>query len=283
MTKSRPNSRQLITSELLVASSLTLTGGMVGAAAAYGETRTATKASLDRGTGHTALFGYDVSYRQRKGPLPKDPAFAIVGIDYPYPDTPNKAFHKEYNWAETAIGGTLVPRVSAYVLTANPGDVLKQYHVTDWPKSGKSKYGVCNGSDSVACGALYGIQRAKQDIEWAKPDKLKNVWLDIEPKIYSWTSSSAKNAATLEGMVSEFESQGIKVGLYFQPSEFTPTFGEINAKSDLHGLPEWYLGATTLQYAKDVSCKTPSVTTGPVEIAQIAGNIIDKDIACKQS
>src|SRR5689334_19190812 len=80
-----------------------------------------------------ALTGNDISWPQCGRSYPTGQAFGIVGVNGGKASNVNACFGSEWAWAQTSTGGTSQPPAQLYINTGNPGDVLAQYGVTDWP------------------------------------------------------------------------------------------------------------------------------------------------------
>jgi hypothetical protein len=137
----------------------------------------------------------------------------------------NSRFASEWAWAQTATGSTSETPAQLYINTGNPGDVLAQYNVSDWPTSSSAAdpYGTCSGTwtDDLACAWEYGYERAIADVNFVG-SSAGRWWLDIETAD-SWTSGPAKNQASLEGMVYALEQGQAKVGIYSSSGSTTTT------------------------------------------------------------
>ena len=172
--------------------------------AAVGLTFTPAVVALARPS--ATLAGNDISFPQCGKTYPSGQAFAIVGVNGGKASTFNPCFSSEWGWAQTSTGVvTSQAPAQLYVNTGNPGDVLAHYNVTDWPTSSDPRtdpYGTCSGTwtDDLPCSWQYGYERALADITVVGAAGGKKWWPDIETA-NSWTSDSAKNQASLEGMV----------------------------------------------------------------------------------
>src|SRR5687767_9171226 len=94
--------------------------------------------------------GYDVSYPQCGSSLPKDRAFAVVGVNGGLSTKANPCLGTQLAWAWKSSGAVAAqPRAQVYLNTANPGEIRGQ--VTTWPTTGSTPYGACDGSNSEAC------------------------------------------------------------------------------------------------------------------------------------
>lgn len=222
--------------------------------------------------------GYDVSYPQCGKALPFGQAFGIVGVNGGLANDFNTCFRTELSWAESSAGTTSQPKAQLYVNTANPGDVTPV--VADWPSSSISAdpYGTCTGADDAACSWQYGYERATADVSFAGSGAY-TWWLDVETA-NSWTSSTTKNRADLEGMAYELTSSGGSVGLYATASQWKAITGTVGSGSPLAGLASWLPGART-QSGATSNCKLAPLTTGGrVVLTQWTRSGVDRDHSC---
>lgn len=226
--------------------------------------------------------GNDISYPQCGRSYPSGQAFAVVGVNGGKASNFNGCFSSEWTWAKTSTGSTSEPPAQLYINTGNPGDVLAQYNVTDWPTSSiaADPYGTCAGTwtDDLACSWEYGYERATADVNFVGSSSGR-WWLDIETA-NSWTSDPAKNQASLEGMVYALEQGGATVGIYASSGSWSSLFGPVPATSSLYSLPEWRPGAKTLTKAQSDCSLAPFEGTGKIEITQYVSNNLDYDYAC---
>jgi hypothetical protein len=226
--------------------------------------------------------GNDISYPQCGRTYPSGQAFGVVGVNGGKASNFNSCFASEWSWAQTSTGRTSQPPAQLYINTGNPGDVLAQYNVTDWPTSSvpADPYGPCAGTwtDDRACSWQYGYDRASADIRVVGSSTGK-WWLDIETA-NSWTSDAAKNQASLEGMVYALETAGASVGIYASSGSWSSLFGPVAASSTLYSLPEWRPGAKTLAKAQSNCSLAPFEGNGTVEITQYVSTNLDYDYSC---
>jgi hypothetical protein len=226
--------------------------------------------------------GNDISWPQCGSRFPSGQAFGIVGVNGGKASNVNPCFSAEWSWAQTSVGGTAQARAQLYVNTGNPGDVLAQYGVTDWPSSSiaADPYGQCSGTwtDDRACSWEYGYERAQADIQ-VVGSSTGSWWLDIETS-NSWTSDPAKNQADLEGMVYALQHGGATVGIYASSNSWSSLFGPVAASSPLYSLNEWRPGARSLSTAVSNCRLTPFEGAGKVVITQYVANNLDYDHSC---
>jgi hypothetical protein len=226
--------------------------------------------------------GNDISWPQCGKSYPSGQAFAIVGVNGGKASNFNSCFSSEWSWAQTSKGGTNQAPAQLYINTGNPGDVLAQYNVTTWPTTSVAAdpYGTCTGTwtDDLPCSWEYGYERATADISFAGSSSGK-WWLDIETS-NSWTSDTAKNQASLEGMVYALQHGGATVGIYSSSGSWSSLFGPVTASSPLYSLPEWRPGANTLSKARGNCSLAPFEGNGIVEITQYVANNVDYDYSC---
>lgn len=233
--------------------------------------------------GPSVPTGNDVSYPQCGKALPSGQAFAVVGVNGGKASNFNPCFSSEWAWAQRSVGGTSQPPAQLYVNTGNPGDVLAQYNVTDWPTSSVAAdpYGTCSGTwtDDLACSWEYGYERASADVSFVGSGS-GHWWLDIETA-NSWTSDPAKNQATLEGMVYALQHAGAgQVGIYSSSGSWSTLFGPVASSSTLYSLPEWRPGARTLSKAQGNCSLAPFEGNGTIELTQFVSNNLDYDYSC---
>jgi hypothetical protein len=237
------------------------------------------------------LAGNDISFPQCGKTYPSGQAFAIVGVNGGKASNLNPCFSDEWKWAKTSTGGTRQAPAQLYVNTGNPGDVLAQYNVTDWPTSSDPRidpHGTCSGTwtDDRACSWEYGYERAVADIDSVRAADPNFVgaaggrwWLDIETA-NSWTSDFAKNQASLEGMVYALNQISATVGIYSSNGAWASLFGPVAASSPLYPLNEWRPGARTLSQAVSNCSLAPFEGNGRVEITQYVTTHLDYDHSC---
>jgi hypothetical protein len=237
--------------------------------------------------------GYDVSYPQCGSSLPKDRAFAVVGVNGGLSTKANPCLSTQLAWAWKSAGTVAgQPRAQLYVNTANPGEVRDE--VTTWPKTGTTPYGTCDGSNSAACSYQYGWERAQFSASnfFVPAAKAAGVdtsvgaytwWLDVETT-NTWQSGSAaalaRNRATLEGMAAYLDSQGGRVGVYSSSYQWNQIAGTVPAGSPLAGLPSWLAGASSLNGARANCSRAALVPDGKVTLAQYVQGGWDRNTSC---
>lgn len=232
--------------------------------------------------------GIDVSWPQCGKTLPKQPAFAIVGVNNGLANTTNPCLAQQLAWANTAPSPQLTsqPRVALYVNTANPG-----LQGSWWPTSNTyagavvaNPYGTCGSGagDFKACSFMYGYAKAYDDatVRGVGDPASYRWWLDVETG-NSWQADKGANVADLEGMTAYFKGINAEVGLYSAGYQWGQIAGTVPAGSQLAGLPSWLAGARSLTGAKS-NCALPGLTPGSrVVLAQYISNGLDYDYACK--
>lgn len=237
--------------------------------------------------------GYDVSYPQCGSPLPRERAFAVVGVNGGLSTKANPCLSTQLAWAWRSSGDVAAqPKAQLYLNTANPGEVRDQ--VTTWPNAGSTPYGTCDGSNSAACSYQYGWERASNSVvsfftAAARAAKVESSparytwWLDVET-MNTWQSGSAealaRNRATLEGMTDYLLVRGATVGIYSTGHQWGQIVGSVPDDSVLAGLPSWLAGATTLSGARSNCSRTPLVPGGEVTLTQYVQNGWDRNTSC---
>jgi hypothetical protein len=232
----------------------------------------------------TTITGNDISWPQCGKTYPKGQAFGIVGVTGGKASNFNPCFKTQYTWALTSTGVTKQAPVQLYINTGNPGDVLSQYNVQDWPTSSDPSvdpYGQCSGTwtDDAACSWEYGYERAQDDLSFVNTSTSGNWWLDIETS-NSWTSDLVKNQASLEGMVYALQQAGKTVGIYSSSGSWSSLFGPVAQSSSLYSLNEWRPGAKTLSKAQSDCSLTPFEGNGKVVLTQYVSAQLDYDYSC---
>lgn len=240
-----------------------------------------------------AAVGYDVSYPQCGTNLPKDRAFAIVGVNGGLSTRANPCLSAELAWAWGSSGAVPAqPRAQVYLNTANPGEVRDQ--VTTWPSAGGTPYGDCDGTNSAACSWQYGWERAGNSVDafFTPAARAARVdgrpgsytwWLDVET-MNTWQSGSPdaldRNRATLEGMAAQLVSRGGRVGLYSTGQQWAQIVGTAPSGSPLAGLDSWLAGATSPADAQ-AACSQPAlVPGGRVTLSQYVRGTLDRNQSC---
>lgn len=232
--------------------------------------------------------GWDVSFPQAPDrPLPVAPAFAVGGVNGGVATTTNPSLAPQLVWAATAAGAGH-PRIEVYVNTANP----RPEDATWWPtgdatRSGAAAigpHGHCAGGATRACSWVYGSSLAADDLDarGVPAGAASRWWLDVEA-VNSWSASTLRNRAVLEGMAGRIVAAGQHAGLYALPHEFHDLIGAVPADSALAALPSWLAGAADEDDAR-ATCTDEPLTGGRVQLVQWRGadaiGPIDQDLAC---
>lgn len=241
---------------------------------AYAPTALAAKPSHSRGGGGAGTSaGYDISYPQCTTSYPANPQFGIDGVNGGLANDANPCFGSELAWALASPGLTDEPNASLYINTANPGPAPG---VSDWPTSGTSPYGSCDGSWSQACSYLYGQARADYSYGLASTTNASVAsqnpwWLDIETAD-SWATSSTAgytqlNIAAIQGFIAGLRGSGAsgQIGIYSTASQWSAITG-LDAQTTTGGLglssapPDWVAGPhASLKLARS-NCSTGGFT-----------------------
>jgi hypothetical protein len=233
----------------------------------------------------TTPTGNDVSYPQCGKKLPSGQAFGIVGVNGGLANTTNPCLAKEIVWAQASSGATSQPKVSFYVNTANPGNL-----VADWPQSNTDPvtgttvtdpYGNCTGGDDQACAWQYGWNLADLDAQTrgVPSPSSHRWWLDVET-VNSWEASTSNNRADLEGMVAYFQSIGSDAGIYSTARQWGQIAGTVPSASPLDPLRDWIPGARTLAQAKTNCGSAPLTGAGAITVTQWTTSPADSDFSC---
>jgi hypothetical protein len=237
--------------------------------------------------------GYDVSYPQCGTTLPRDRAFAVVGINGGLSTRGNPCLAAQLTWAwGSSAAVPAQPRAQVYLNTANPGEVRSQ--ITTWPKTGLTPYGSCDGSNSTACSWQYGWERAQNSItsfftpaaREARVDGRPSSytwWLDVET-MNTWQSGSpdalARNRATLEGMTAYLTAGGGRVGVYSTGQQWAQIVGTVSPVSTLAGRDTWLAGGSSLAGAQSACFRPALVPGGRVTLSQYVTGGLDRNQSC---
>jgi hypothetical protein len=230
-----------------------------------------------------ASQGNDVSWPQCGKSLPKNPAFAIVGVNDGLANTTNPCLADQLSWARTASGTTSQPKIALYVNTANPGTAGSW-----WPTSNTyagttvaNPYGQCSsGSVGADCSYMYGWAKAYDDANTRGVPGPSSYtwWLDVETS-NTWSSGQDANRADLEGMAAYFGSIGARTGIYSTGPQWAQIAGTVPSSSNLYTVNSWLAGATNLTSAERLCSGAPLGGGGRVSITQYRSSI-DYDHSC---
>jgi hypothetical protein len=242
-------------------------------------------------------IGYDVSYPQCDEDLPRNRAFAIIGVNGGLSTRANPCLTDQLVWAwgsSGAIGDQ--PLVQLYLNSANPGQVLSL--VTTWPTAGATPYGDCDGSNSAACSWQYGWERAQNSVVSFFTPAARAARVDSQPARYTWwldvettntwqggsTEALARNRATLEGMTAYLLSRDGEVGIYSTDQQWGQIAGTVDEDSPLAELDSWLAGASTSSDAADACDEDPLTPGGRVVLSQWVRDVrdgLDRDRSCR--
>lgn len=246
------------------------------------------------------VIGNDISFPQCDGTYPEGQSFGVVGVNGGTPTKTNPCLSDQLRWAAGSKGdGFGQPSVQLYVNTANPGQVenapgWSENNIDPLGNDAPNPYGVCDGSNSMACSWQYGWNRANEVVHQRfmpaayaaglndDPRRYK-WWLDIET-LNSWQTGSpealVRNATTLEAMVSYFGSLGVEVGMYSTSHQFGIIAGTPSRESNLNGLDSWLAGGETLEFSKTKCADPPLTPGGRVVMVQYILNNFDYNYSC---
>ena len=239
------------------------------------------------------VLGYDVSHPQCDTTLPRDRAFAVIGVNGGLSTKTNPCLSTQLQWAWGSSGAVPAqPRAQLYLNTANPGQVREQ--VVTWPTSGDTPYGPCDSSNSTACSWQYGWERARNSVVSFFTPAARAALVDSNPARYTWwldvetmntwqsgsSAALARNRASLEGMTAYLVSRGATVGLYSTGDQWRQIAGTVPATSNLVGRPSWLAGATSLSGARR-NCAKPALVPGSrVTLTQYVVGDLDRNHSC---
>jgi hypothetical protein len=237
--------------------------------------------------------GYDVSHPQCDTDLPRERAFAVVGVNGGLSTRANPCLQEQLTWAWESSGEVAAqPRAQLYLNTANPGQLLDQ--VTTWPQSGSTPYGSCDGTNSTACSWEYGWERAENSVVSFFTPAARAARVDSQPSRYVWwldvetmntwqyggVEASDRNRATLEGMAAYLLSRDAEVGIYSTGRQWGQIVGRVDDDSVLADLDSWLAGSVTADQAEDACDEDPLVDGGEVVLSQYVRDQWDRNVAC---
>lgn len=228
--------------------------------------------------------GGDVSRKQATTSLPVLGDFAVVALNTGLPTETNPYLGDQLAWARNAPGTGHSP-VDVYLASANPG--LK---ASWWPSSNRTKakktvhspYGSCTAKKATtACAWVYGNSIGRDDVHRLPSGTTVGTWwIDVEQD-NTWSSSTTRNRAVVEGMVAGLQAGKKRVGVYALSTQYTDILGTVATTSSLTKLPSWVAGAKD-EAAAQTRCSGASLTTGRLTLVQWVDftNHIDHDVAC---
>ncbi len=238
--------------------------------------------------------GYDVSHPQCDEDLPRERAFAVVGVNGGLSTRANPCLQEQLTWAWESSGEVDgQPRAQLYLNTANPGQLLDE--ITTWPRSGATPYGECDGGNSTACSWQYGWERAQNSVLSFFTPAARAARVDSQPSRYVWwldvetmntwqygsDDAADRNRATLEGMAAYLLSRGAEVGVYSTGRQWGQIVGEVDDDSVLAGLDSWLAGSVSAEQAADACSDDPLVADGDVALTQYVRDDWDRNVACR--
>jgi hypothetical protein len=242
---------------------------------------------------HPPTVGYDVSYPQCRDDLPRDRAFAVVGVNGGLSTRANPCLSEQLIWAWNSSGVVEEqPLAQLYLNTANPGQVTEE--ITTWPDRGSTPYGPCDGTNTAACSWQYGWERAQNSVlsfftpaaRAARVDSQPSRyvwWLDVET-MNTWQSGTPeallRNRAALEGMTAYLVSQGAPVGLYSTAQQWAQIVGSVPTGSPLAGRDSWLAGSTSQAEAQAACSRAALVPGGRVTLSQYVQGGLDRNQSC---
>lgn len=250
---------------------------------------------------HSPSTGYDISYPQCGVPLPRDPAFGIVGVNGGRAFTENPCLEQQLRWVRQAANG----RPAFYANTGNPGPAVS----TRWP-IGQDSPRPCRASapNSEDCSLDYGWNAAKDSFDnavaairaldgvgeaeaerraaagkWWLDVEILNSWQTLDTEHYGPTARSRWNDIyALAGAVRALWDEGVGyVGIYSTPYQWEQITGGRAYTSDWFSAnPVWLAGYEGEADAR-AGCDDDSFTGGPVALTQyLSDEGFDANVDC---
>lgn len=217
----------------------------------------------------TSTVGYDVSYPQCSGRLPKDPAFGIVGVSDGLAYGKNPCLAQQYAWARTAP-----KRPAFYMNTGNPGTLATRadWYSQDGPEP-------CSTDNEAGCAYNYGFHAAEAAVAYATAQTGTAAtaaawWLDVETA-NSWSTDLSMNVEDIQGSIDYLTTvAGVPtVGVYSTGYQWNQITGGARPV-----VPSWVAGAPNAKTAPGMC--SASFTGGPVQLVQYSSAGFDADYAC---
>jgi LysM repeat protein len=215
--------------------------------------------------------GYDISYPQCGGPLPRSVAFAIVGVNGGRPFTVNPCLRAQMAWAATAAD----EQRRFYVNTSNPGPLA----ASQWP-AGHSTPKACGGSysanDSASCAYDFGYEGAKFAASKVSGGaQAGRWWLDVETT-NTWSANQVSNLSAIQGALDYFRARGAQVGIYSTSHQWA----QITGGAPVPGVPVWIAGEGDYAAAVRACTAGASFSGGRVAFTQYAVSSYDANHRC---
>lgn len=233
------------------------------------------------------LGGADVS-RKQGTTLPPIGDFAVVALNTGLPTETNPSLVPQLQWAATASGAGH-NAVDVYLASANPGLAAAWWPSSDTTRAGTpvrppSAYKTCRHTASMACAWVYGNSIGRDDVQRLPAGtSIGTWWIDVEGGAdgNTWSSSTSRNRAVVEGMVAGLKASKKRVGLYAASAHFREVLGAVPATSSVTKLPFWAAGSAS-EAAALTRCSGASLTSGRLVLAQWTddGGLTDHDVAC---
>jgi hypothetical protein len=228
--------------------------------------------------------GGDVSKYQGTTSLPVLGDFAVVALNDGLPTGTNPSLQPQLQWASTAPG-TGHSRADVYLASANPGLAAAWWPSGDRTKAGAtvhSPYGKCVGTKATtACAWVYGNSMGRDDVHRLPSGvSVGTWWIDIEND-NTWSSSTTRNRAVVEGMIAGLKAGKRTAGIYALSAQYKDIVGTVPASSPITKLHSWVAGAKDESAALS-RCSGSSLTAGRLTLVQWVDftNRIDHDVAC---
>lgn len=251
--------------------------------------------------------------KQARAKLPEDTSKVIVGFNKGVGMSRNPCFSDQMKYAEESSGEE--PEI--YVNSGNPGFAIR----AKLDKKGRPTVPACADGDSVECAIDYG----KRVTQW-NLDQFKKVygdkhgvkasdfrwWVDVEAgsswecnrnlaklciagpnAVFVDKGAYTRNAGVVFGMISQFQAQDIKTGLYVPPEQWrlivdnavaeVPQFASLRDDD----VPLWVAGGARNEDEAQERCeiKVIGLEGNTVELSQYIHNVmdarlVDKNVEC---
>ncbi|TCJ29463.1 hypothetical protein [Nocardioides jejuensis] len=212
--------------------------------------------------------GMGIPQKQSKGsPMPTDDAeFVVLGLTNGPSFTPNPCLADQVAWARSR---SLL--ASAYAVVSWPSPTTLAQVKDAGPYDGGTHLGALHNAGYAA--AAYSVKTMR-----AAGLDSPAVWVDVEPvPDFDWSSSTADNAAVVEGTARGYRDAGLEVGYYSVGSLWKRVVGAHTTG----GVPEWRAaGETSMATALARCAPSWSYGGGPGVLAQWVEDGRDRDVTC---
>ncbi|MDQ3099273.1 MAG: hypothetical protein M3Q44_05995 [bacterium] len=214
---------------------------------------------------HHNVTGFDISYPQCNKEYPKDPAFAVIGINGGRPFTDNPCFSHQYAWALEHYAKPAIYMNLSYISPKN----------REFAFNGPWK---CDEANESCLAYNYGYQAAVFAYDNVENIKTKPAmwWLDIET-MNTWSDDKELNKLVVQGAIDFLQKENQTVGVYSTNYQWNTIVGDFKPN-----LPVWAAGAKNKESASQRCQDKYAFTGGSVQMVQYVLNNFDHNYLCSK-